>query len=113
MSASHSPLSIRPIKPAGDRKPKTLAEFIARVNATHPGGFRALNQADVKKQIEEEGRKQHGGTHSPDVQMEDGPLSEEEGDAEANKDLGAARMEVLRSISYAIPSPCADVVVGC
>lgn len=101
MSANQSPFSIRPIKASGDRRPKTLADFIARVNATHPGGFRALNQADVKRQIEERAKKQHGDADTPDVHMEDGAGSDEEADAEATKDLGAARMEVLRNISYA------------
>lgn len=113
MSAGQSPFSIRPIKSPGDRKPKTLAEFIARVNATHPGGFRALNQADVKRQIEEKETKHDGETDSPDVQMEDGVArSEEEGDTEASKDMGAARMEVLRNISYATRPNSLDDMIG-
>jgi mediator of RNA polymerase II transcription subunit 17 len=109
MSANPSPFSIRPIKAPGDRKPKSLAEFIARVNATHPGGFRALNQADVKKQIEENKKKQHGDADSPDVHMDDGAGSEEEADAEAGKDLGAAKMEMLRNISYDTCRPSTEV----
>ncbi|OIW30559.1 hypothetical protein CONLIGDRAFT_283804 [Coniochaeta ligniaria NRRL 30616] len=101
MSATQSPFSIRPIKAPGDRKPKTLAEFIARINATHPGGFRALNEADVKKHIKEKGQKQNGESDSVDVHMDDGAGSEEEADTEAVMDLGAARNEVLRNISIA------------
>ena len=82
-----------------------MGDFIARVNTTHPGGFRALSQADVKRQIEERDKKQHGGADTPDVHMDDGAGSEEEADAEATMDLGAARMEVLRNISYATLPP--------
>jgi mediator of RNA polymerase II transcription subunit 17 len=103
MSSNHSPFSIRPIKATGDRKPKSLGEFIARVNITHPGGFRALNQAEVRRQIEEKDRKQHGDPDTPDVHMEDGAGSEDEADPEASSDLGAARMKILQNISYAAP----------
>ena len=99
MSQNQSPFSIRPIKAAGDRKPKNLSEFISRVNATHPGGFRTLNQADLEKQIEEKKQKQNAGGDGTDVHVEDGPGSEEEAETDVAKDLGAARMEVLRNIS--------------
>lgn len=92
------PFSIRPIKAPSDRKPKTLAEFIARVNATHPGGFRSLSETDVKKQIEEKEQRRQDGDNA-DVHMDDGAASEEEADADTIKDLGAARNEVLRNIS--------------
>lgn len=93
-----SPFSIRPIKAPSDRKPKTLVEFIARVNATHPGGFRGLSETDVKRQIEEKKHQQNG---DADTHMDDGAASEEDADTDTVKDLGAARNEVLRNISIA------------
>ncbi|KAB5559888.1 subunit 17 of mediator complex-domain-containing protein [Coniochaeta sp. 2T2.1] len=101
MSSNQSPFSIRSITAPDDRKPKNVAEFIQRVNATHPGGFRALNVTDVKKKIEEQKQKQNAALDNADVVMEDGAGSDQEASAEAAKDLATARMEVLRNINAA------------
>lgn len=98
MSQTQSPFSIRPIKAPGDRKPKNLAEFIARVNASRPGGFRTLDEADLRKQIEERKQNQNAGADTTDVHMEDGAGSEDEAETDVVKDLTVARMEVLQGI---------------
>lgn len=42
-----------PPLPVGDRKPKSIADFIARVNAER-GGFRNVTQDSLDKEIEDE-----------------------------------------------------------
>ncbi|KAK7425848.1 RNA polymerase II mediator complex subunit [Neonectria magnoliae] len=98
------PLSLRP-HPVADRKPKNLAEFIARVNA-QPGGFRAVTEAKLREEIrarEESARS--GDAHDEDVDMSDGGDDEDEDEDEdeddEDKDPNEARMEVLRNIDIA------------
>ena len=83
-------LSLQP-GPPPNRGPQSIAEFIRRVNA-EPGGFRALNQDELRKQIE---KKRAGG----DVEMADA----EEADDGATKtnELLAAREELLLNINKA------------
>ena len=84
-------LSVRPA-PIADRKPKNLAEFIARVNA-QPGGFRALDADQIRTEIE--ARK---GQREDDNAIESSSSDEEDDDEDAPKDLNAIRMEVLKNI---------------
>jgi mediator of RNA polymerase II transcription subunit 17 len=94
-----SPFSVRPLQPPNDRKPKTLAEFITRINA-QPGGFRNVRQADLQKQVDEKKQKENADDNG-DIQMYDGAADEEEEpESDATKDLTAARNEVLHNIEY-------------
>lgn len=97
-----NPFSIRPIKAPSDRKPKNLPEFIARINSSHPGGFRCVSQAALQKEVEERKQKQNADPDTTDALMGEGEGdgSEEEPEAEAVKDVRAARDEVLRNIEY-------------
>lgn len=95
------PLSLRPF-PVANQKPKTLAEFIARVNA-QPGGFRAT----TKEKLEEEicaNQSKDGADDVEDMQMSDGEgddSASNEGEPESSiKDPNQARMEVLRDMEY-------------
>lgn len=103
MSSSQSKpvsFSIRPLQPPNDRKPKNLSEFIARINAQTPGGFRNVRQADLQKQIDDKKQKQNEDDNG-DIQMYDGAADEEEeAESDATKDLTAARNEVLHNIEY-------------
>ncbi|KAK0633099.1 subunit 17 of mediator complex-domain-containing protein [Immersiella caudata] len=88
-----SPLALQPAPPPS-RGPQTVAEFIQRVNA-EPGGFRALNQDDLRKQIE--ARRNKGETD--DVEMVDAEDDDDE-PSKANE-LLTAREELMRTITAA------------
>jgi mediator of RNA polymerase II transcription subunit 17 len=91
-SNSHSPFSLRPW-PTGDKKPKNLAEFISRVNA-EPGGFRNLNEAQLRQEIQakEQGQVEDDGS--------EGSSEDEDGEVEEMKGKNAigAREEFLKNI---------------
>ncbi|KFA53925.1 hypothetical protein S40293_01832 [Stachybotrys chartarum IBT 40293] len=93
------PLSLRPF-PVANQKPKTLAEFIARVNA-QPGGFRATTKEKLEEEIRASESKD-GAADGEDVQMSDGEgddSASNEGEPESSiKDPNQARMEVLRDM---------------
>lgn len=78
-SNSSSTFALPPL-PVGDRRPKSIAEFIARVNAER-GGFRNVTQDSLQKEIEDE---TNGLVESKDVDMKDDP---EAGDAADQVDL--------------------------
>lgn len=83
------PLSLWPF-PVADKEPKSLAEFIVRVNA-QPGGFRAVSEAKLREEIK--AREEAGGaTEDADVDMADVD------DDDAAKDPNVARAEVLKNI---------------
>ncbi|TLS22141.1 uncharacterized protein PpBr36_09783 [Pyricularia pennisetigena] len=96
-----APFSLRPW-PTGDKKPKTMGEFIARANAA-PGGFRSLNADDLRAQIE--ARKTGTPPVEPSTHMDLDPASdsEEEGDDQTltTEALRKARDEVLKNIEIA------------
>ncbi|KAK5663172.1 hypothetical protein OQA88_6589 [Cercophora sp. LCS_1] len=85
-----APLSLQP-PPAPNRGPQTVADFIQRVNA-EPGGFRGLDQDELRRQIE---ASRHNA--EDDVEMLD---AEEDTDAPAakTKELVAAREDLMRNI---------------
>jgi mediator of RNA polymerase II transcription subunit 17, fungi type len=87
-----SPLALQPAPPPS-RGPQTVAEFIQRVNA-EPGGFRALNQDELRQQIE--ARRNKGET---DVEMADAEDAEDE--PSKASELLAAREELMRNINAA------------
>ena len=91
---SDRPFTLQP-RPAPSRGPQSIAEFIQRVNA-EPGGFRALNEGDLKREIEANAR-QNDDNRDDDVEME-GAASEAESDVSEAKDVTAAREELLRTI---------------
>jgi mediator of RNA polymerase II transcription subunit 17 len=89
------PLSLRPV-PIADTRPKSLAEFIARVNA-QPGGFRSVTEASLRAEIA--AREDNNDTPEPDdALMEDETA---EGEGAATKDPVAARHEVLKNVDIA------------
>ncbi|KAI1772702.1 subunit 17 of mediator complex-domain-containing protein [Hypoxylon cercidicola] len=100
-----SPFSLRPW-PIGDKKPKNLGEFIARVNAER-GGFRNVTEAQLREEIaaQEDGRVEI--ERSSDEEEE-----EEETDADKTKNIVEARDEVLRNLEVAHQSAmlCLDFV---
>ena len=87
-----SPLNLRP-RPPNSRGPQTIADFIRRVNA-EPGGFRALNEEEVRRNVIAE----RNGTHE-DVEM----VTEQEADDDTKKpDIIAARHNIVMNLGQAI-----------
>ncbi|KAI1766802.1 subunit 17 of mediator complex-domain-containing protein [Hypoxylon sp. FL1150] len=90
-----SPFSLRPW-PIGDKKPKNLGEFIARVNA-EKGGFRNVTEEKLREAIaaEEDGRAEIERPSSSSSS------EEEETDADKTKNILEARDEVLKNLEVA------------
>lgn len=87
-----SPLNLRP-RPPNSKGPQTIADFIRRVNA-EPGGFRALNEEEVRRNVIAE----RNGIHE-DVEM----VTEQEVDDDSKKpDIIAARHNIVMNLSQAI-----------
>lgn len=86
--------SLHPV-PTGDRKPKSLGEFIARVQAER--GFRNVTEESLKEEVE---NKKNG---VGEVKEEDTTMVEGDDEDEEPLDAGAARMEVLRNIELVLP----------
>ncbi|KAH8885786.1 hypothetical protein GQ53DRAFT_845417 [Thozetella sp. PMI_491] len=86
-----APFSFRP-PPSGTRGPKNLSEFIARVSA-QPGGFRSINEDDLRRQIEEE----KNAAKNEDAEMKDGSDDEEA----PSVDIATARGDILKNIDIA------------
>ncbi|TQN73229.1 Mediator of RNA polymerase II transcription subunit 17 [Colletotrichum shisoi] len=84
--------SLHPI-PTGSRKPKSLGEFIARVQSDR--GFRNVTEESLREELES---KQND---AAEVKEEDTAMAEGIDDGEEPPDAGAARMEVLRNIDVA------------
>ncbi|KAM3466088.1 hypothetical protein NHJ6243_001165 [Beauveria neobassiana] len=104
------PLSMRPF-PVADKSPKSLADFISRVNAL-PGGFRSVTETSLEEELD--ARRRRDGTttgggeedaaQDDDVDMSDDANAEDEEDDDedtAAKDPMTARMEVLKNIDIA------------
>ncbi|KAK6224865.1 RNA polymerase II mediator complex component SRB4 [Colletotrichum tabaci] len=92
-SGSSMPFSsLHPI-PTGSRKPKSLGEFIARVQSDR--GFRNVTEESLREELE---NKQND---AAEVKEEDTVMAEGIDDSEEPPDAGAARMEVLRNIDVA------------
>ncbi|CAN8100347.1 unnamed protein product [Discula destructiva] len=66
--------------PVGDRRPKTIADFIARVNAER-GGFRNVTQNSLQKEIEDE---ENGVVDSMEVDMKDATQDGDDGDGDGD-----------------------------
>ncbi|KAI8295882.1 Mediator of RNA polymerase II transcription subunit 17 [Colletotrichum sp. SAR 10_98] len=93
-SGSSMPFSSLQPTPTGGRKPKNLAEFIARVQSER--GFRNVTEESLKQEIEDRKNGVADVKEEEDTAMADGNEDEEE-PADAN----AARNEVLRNIDAA------------
>ncbi|KAK4250900.1 subunit 17 of mediator complex-domain-containing protein [Corynascus novoguineensis] len=85
------PFSLQP-RSAPQQGPRSIAEFIQRVNA-QPGGFRALNWTDVRRELE----ASLNGGGDQDVDMT-GDGSEADSENPETKDIAVARDEILRAI---------------
>lgn len=96
-SAPQKPFSLRPW-PHGDRKPKNLGEFIARVNAER-GGFRTVTEESLRKEIEaqENGVDETNGADEMDLDSED----EAESTNIKLEDIVEARNEVIKNAEVA------------
>ncbi|KAI1427183.1 subunit 17 of mediator complex-domain-containing protein [Xylaria sp. FL1777] len=99
---NQTPFSLRPW-PTGDKKPQSLAEFIARVNS-QPGGFRNLSESQLRREIQAQQQGTHGddsvgGSDEEDDDDDDDEDDEVEG--AKGKTAIAAREEFLRNIEFA------------
>lgn len=92
--AKGTSLSLRPF-PISDTKPKSLADFITRINS-QPGGFRDVDEDKLRQ---EQLAQQHA-LDGEDVDMSDVEEDAEEGDGTGTQDLMQSRMEVLQNIEY-------------
>lgn len=92
-TGDQTPFSLRPW-PIGDKKPKNLAEFIARVNA-RPGGFRSLNEAELRRKVQE---KQQGSLDDDGMDTSEGEGDDDEVEEAKGKTALVAREEFLKNI---------------
>jgi len=92
-----SPFSLRPW-PKGDKKPKNLAEFVARVNA-EPGGFRSVTEDQLRDDIRIQ--EATAGLDQQSSSSDDSDDEDESKDDEDTKDALAAREEFFRSCDHA------------
>ncbi|KAK3298549.1 subunit 17 of mediator complex-domain-containing protein [Chaetomium fimeti] len=86
------PFSLQP-RSAPQQGPRSINEFIQRLNA-EPGGFRAVNSAEVRQEIEASQNETDGDN---DVDMT-GEASEAGSDITEIKSIATARDEILRAI---------------
>ncbi|KAI6782565.1 Mediator of RNA polymerase II transcription subunit-like protein [Emericellopsis cladophorae] len=97
MAGDATPLSLRPF-PVADKKPKTISDFIGRIN-TQSGGFRDVTEVKLRNEI---ARQAQAGPPNDDADMSDGDEEEEEEDADEEEiDPLQAREQVLREIDIA------------
>ncbi|KAI0389416.1 subunit 17 of mediator complex-domain-containing protein [Xylariaceae sp. FL0594] len=95
----HPSFSLRPW-PKADKRPKTIPEFVARVNA-QPGGFRDLDETQLRRELQAKQRgevDQDGMDRSSDDEDEDEEAGENDG---KEKTTVAVRDEFLRNIDFA------------
>ena len=78
----------------GDKKPKNIGEFVARMHAER-GGFRGITEESLRKEIEE----QHNGVvEDADTAMASGSEDEDAVQPPTAEDIRKSRDEVLRNI---------------
>ncbi|KAM3533906.1 hypothetical protein MY4038_002784 [Beauveria bassiana] len=108
------PLSMRPF-PVADKSPKSLADFISRVNAL-PGGFRSVTETSLEEELD--ARRRRDGTttgggeedaaQDDDVDMSDDANAEDEEDDDednAAKDPMTAQPPKTNIFPLPLPSP--------
>jgi mediator of RNA polymerase II transcription subunit 17 len=93
MTATTTPFTVRPW-PRGDKKPKNLAEFIARVNIEKKG-FRNVTEESLREEIAEQQRTQ-GGEEEKDAECEEGA----DGAGVDDKDIRVVREQMLRDVEW-------------
>lgn len=91
------PLSVRP-PPVADRKPRNIADFIARVNA-QPGGFRTISEAKLREEIAQE-NVAGGDLQHKDVDMAEADEDDNDDDHDATRDPQEVRMEMFKNLEY-------------
>ncbi len=96
-----SPFTFRPW-PVPAKKPKTIAEFIARTKL-EPGGFQAVDEDAIRREAEQEENGEQGdGSEAEDVDMDHNSESDDERDESARpvtvEDVIEARNGVLQNI---------------
>lgn len=89
---NNRPFSLQP-RSAPQQGPQSINEFIQRLHA-EPGGFRTVNSADLRREIE---ASQNGTDGDNDVDMT-GEVSEADSDSPEIKSIAVARDEILRAI---------------
>lgn len=94
-----SPFSLRPW-PTGDKKPKNLAEFVARVNS-EPGGFRSVTEDQLRDDIRIHEATATAGLDHQSSSDDDSDDEDETKDDDDTKDALAAREEFFRSCDHA------------
>ncbi|KKA30177.1 hypothetical protein TD95_001159, partial [Thielaviopsis punctulata] len=93
------PFGLRPWPTeSSNRAPKSVAEFIARTNAEVEGGFRAISEKDLRRQIEQQ---QSEDALDPTAEDDDEMQESEDAEEEDTKDPNVAKMEILRSMDHA------------
>lgn len=102
-----SPFSLRPW-PTGDKKPKNLGEFVARVHA-EPGGFRSVSEDQLRDDIKaQDGADLSSPSSADDNDDQDDEAAQNDDDT---KDAIAAREEFFRSCEY-VPSALPAMAQG-
>lgn len=93
-----------PPLPVGDRRPKSIAEFIARVN-TERGGFRNVTEESLDKEIEDEA---NGLVESQEIDIKDASEAEETTDQvdvlEFRKALDEVHMQAKYERASSMPT---------
>ncbi|KAL1837339.1 hypothetical protein VTJ49DRAFT_2404 [Mycothermus thermophilus] len=89
------PFSLQ-LQSARRQGPQSISEFIRRVNA-EPGGFRALNAADLRRQVDAQANGDQADQNDQDVDMTADASDSGVDDADP-QDIAAAREGLLRAI---------------
>ncbi len=92
MASRPQPSPLRP-QPMGDRRPKSIAEFIERVKAER-GGFRNVTEESLRQEMEAE----YGLAEPSDVEMTGGSDGAEAPPATTIEDIRGARDNVLKNV---------------
>ena len=93
MASSSKNLALR-AWPTADKKPKNLAEFVARMNVER-GGFRNVTEESLRKEIE---AQENGVVDGNDVDMASEPDHDSSSKAMTAEDIRAVQEKVLKSI---------------
>lgn len=103
-----TPFTLLP-RPPNERRPKKIAEFIARMNAIHPDGFRNVHKEDLLKLKELEAQQAQKAKEAEEALRKglevtadtEGDLDDGGGEVDSVKEVRAARDEVLRNMEVA------------
>jgi mediator of RNA polymerase II transcription subunit 17 len=84
------------LQAAKNKGPQSISDFIRRVTA-EPGGFRALNADDLRREIEAKAKGDQSNPSDQDVNMTTDASDSGANEADA-QDVAAARDEIIRAI---------------